>query len=174
MNQQALTMRDRLRIELAVRRVDYALDGRVPMAKRRQIRNELRSNLVEAAKEVGAENAVQQLGDLRALADSYLELYRGRFDFRLGSVWAIVTYAALQVMGIALLIAFHAGVAAAGSHSGTYSFELWPGFGPFAGKASASGNSFEILLLSPAHMLLMLVAFTAGSSYRTVFDRRRT
>ena len=37
-----------------------SLDGRVPMAKRRQIRRELRSNLIEAAQQVGAERAIQQ------------------------------------------------------------------------------------------------------------------
>jgi hypothetical protein len=172
MNQQALSMKDRLRIELAVRRVDYALDGRVPMAKRRQIRSELRSNLIEAAKEVGAENAVRQLGDLRTLSQSYLDLYRGRFDFKVGSYWAVVTYAVIQIMEVALVIAFHAGVATGGANSGTYSFQFWDGFGPFAGSVSGSGSSFVMLLLSPAHVLLMLVAFMIGSSYRTVFARR--
>jgi hypothetical protein len=174
MNEGALTKKDRLRLELAVRTVDWYLDGRVPMALRRQIRTELRSNLIEAAQQVGAESAVRQLGDLKALANSYLELYHGRFDFRAGSVWAVITYAAIEVLGFALFLAFNAGVSAGGSHGGSYSFEIWPGFGPFAGKASPSGNSFEVLLLSPAHLLLMLVAFVIGSSYRTVFARRRT
>ena len=57
MNQEVLTKKDRLRIELAVKRVDWELDGRVPRNRRRQIRNELRSNLIEAANEVGAEKA---------------------------------------------------------------------------------------------------------------------
>jgi hypothetical protein len=172
MNQGALTRKDRLRIEMAVRRVDWTLDGRVPMAKRRQIRHELRSNLIEAARQVGAERAIQQLGDLRALASSYLDLYRGRFDFQAGSVWAVITYAATEALGIVLLIAFHAGVAAGGSHGGSYSFEFWPGSGPFQGTAAANGNGFEVLLLSPAHFLLMLVAFLIGSSYRALFARR--
>jgi hypothetical protein len=174
MNQLALTKKDRLRIELAVRTVDWELDGRVPTARRRQVRNELRSNLIEAAQQVGAENAVRQLGDLKVLAGSYLELYRGRLDFRAGAFWALITYAAIQLLGVALLIAFHAGLAAGGSHGGSYSFEFWPGFGPFAGKASANGNSFQLLLGSPAHLLLVLVAFMIGSSYRSVFARRRT
>jgi hypothetical protein len=173
MNQEALTKKDRLRIELAVRTVDWELDGRVPMSRRRQIRSELRSNLTEAAKEVGPENAVRQLGDLKALAGSYLELYRGRFDFRTGSIWAFITYSAVQLLGVALLIAFHAGVAAGGAHSGTYSFALWSGFGPFAGSVSANGTSFELLLGSPAHVLLVTIAFLFGSSYRTVLTRRR-
>lgn len=173
MNQTALTKKDRLRLELAVRRVDWVLDGRVPMARRRQIRSELRSNLIEAANEVGAENAVRQLGDPHALAASYLELYRGRFDFRTGSVWAIITYAAIEALGFALLIAFHAGVAVGGDHGGSYSFEFWPGFGPFQGSTAANGSGFEALLFSPAHLLLMLVAFALGSSYRTIFARRQ-
>jgi hypothetical protein len=171
MNQGGLRFADRLRIELAVRRVDWALDGRVPMARRRQIRSELRSNLVEAAREVGAERAVKQLGDLRALEQSYLELYRGRFDFRTGSWAAIVTYAAIQVIGIALIIAFHAGVAAGGARGGSYSFEFWSGFGPFAGSVSADGTGFVMLLLSPAHILLMSFAFMVGSSYHTIAAR---
>ena len=172
MNQGALRFADRLRIERAVRRVDWTLDGRVPMARRRQIRSELRSNLTEAAHEVGADRAVEQLGDLRALAGSYLELYRGRFDFQAGSWAAIITYAAIQAVGIALIIAFHAGVAAGGATGGNYSFEFWSGFGPFAGGVSANGSSFVMLMLSPAHVLLMAVAFLIGSSYRTVLARR--
>jgi hypothetical protein len=172
-NQGALTRKDRLRIDLAVRTVDWELWGRVPIARRRQLRNELRSNLSEAAHRVGAERAVRQLGDLKALADSYLELYRGRFDFRAGTFWAFIVYAAIELLGFALLIAFNAGVAAGGSHGGSYSFEFWPGFGPFAGKVSASGNTFQVLLASPAHVLLVWVAFLIGSSYRTVFARRQ-
>ena len=174
MNQVAPTKKDRLRIELAVRTVDWELDGRVPRARRRQIRNELRSNLVEAAERVGAENAVRQLGDLSAMAHSYLELYRGRFDFRAGAFWAFITYMAIELLGLALMIAFNAGVAAGGSHGGSYSFEVWPGFGPFAGKVSANGSTFQVLLASPAHVLLVWVAFMIGSSYRTVFARHRT
>ncbi|HET6310032.1 MAG TPA: hypothetical protein VFH00_03380 [Candidatus Nitrosotalea sp.] len=171
MNQVALSTKDRLRIELAVRTVDWELDGRVPMARRRQIRQELRSNLLEAATQVGAEKAVRQLGDLKALAGSYLELYRGRLDFRAGAIWAFISYVAIQVLGFALFFAFHAGIAAGGSHGGSYSFELWPGFGPFAGEVSASGNSFQVLLGSPAHLLLVMVAFSIGSSYRRVLAR---
>jgi hypothetical protein len=169
---RTLPKKDRLRIELVVRRLDYVLDGRVPMARRRQIRSELRSNLIEAAQQVGAEQAIEQLGDLKALAHSYLELYRGRFDFQAGSWAAVATYAAIQMLAIILLLAFHAGVAAGGAHAGSYSFEFWNGFGPFAGSVSANGSSFVMLMLSPAHVLLMLIAFVIGSSYRTIFARR--
>lgn len=173
MNPQKLRPADRIRIELAVRRVDFELDGRVPMARRRQIRDELRSNLLEAAQQSGARVAIKQLGSLHALASSYLELYRGRLDLQAGSWAAIAVYAAVQFLGIALIIAFHTGVVAGGAHSGTYSFEFWNGFGPFSGSVSANGSRFEMLMLSPAHVLLMIVAFGLGSSFRTVFAPRQ-
>jgi hypothetical protein len=168
-----MNTKDRARIEIAVRRVGWDLDGRVPRARRRQILTELRSNLIEAAEQAGAENAVRQLGDLNVLANSYLELYRGRFDVRAAAFWAFIAYWAIQLLGLALFFAFRAGVVAGGAHGATYSFELWPGFGPFAGKVSASGNTFEVLLGSPAHLLFVMIAFMIGGSYRSMFARRR-
>jgi hypothetical protein len=173
MSQEALTKKDRMRIELAVKKIEWELDGRVPSAKKRQVLNELRSNLSEAAEHVGGEQAVQQLGDLKALANSYLELYRGRFDIRAGTFWAAVAYFAVQLLGMALFLAFRAGVAAGGAHDASYDFGPWPGLGPFAGKVGAGGNTFEVLLGSPAHVLIVMVAFAVGSTYRGVFARRR-
>jgi len=172
MNQEALTKKDRMRIELAVRKIDWELDGRVPRAKKRQVLNELRANLTEAAQQVGPEQAVQQLGDLNTLAKSYLELYRGRFDVRAGAFWAVIAYFAVQLLGLALFLAFRAGVAAGGAHGASYSFELWPGFGPFAGKVGAGGNTFEVLIGSPADVLIVVIAFAIGSTYRRIFARR--
>jgi hypothetical protein len=161
-----------MQIEVAVKKIEWELDGRVPRPRRRQILNELRSNLYEAAQQVGGEQAVRQLGDLKALSDSYLELYRGRFDVRAGAFWAFIVYAAIQLLGLALFFAFRAGVAAGGAHGASYSFELWPGFGPFAGKVGAGGNTFEVLMGSPAHVLFVLIAFMVGSTYRSVLARR--
>jgi hypothetical protein len=177
MNEGALTKQDRMRIELAVRKIDWELDGRMPRARKRQILNELRSNLTEAAQHVGAEQAVHQLGDLKALGNSYLELYRSRFDARAGAFWAFISYAAIQLLGFALFLGFRAGVLAAGAHGASYSFELWSGFGsgfgPFAGKVGADGNTFELLIGSPAHLLIVALAFAIGSTYRGLLTRRR-
>ena len=120
MNEGALTKKERMRIELAVKKINWELDGRVPRARRRQILDELRSNLTEAAQHVGAEQAVRQLGDLKALANSYLELYRSRFDARAGAFWAFIAYAAIQLLGFALFFAFRAGVAAGGAHGARF------------------------------------------------------
>jgi hypothetical protein len=173
MNQEALNKKDRMQIELAVKKIDWELDGRVPRARRRQILNELRSNLMEAAEHVGGEQAVRQLGDLKALANSYLELYRSRFDVRAGTFWAAVVYFAVQLLGLVLFLAFRAGVAAGGAHGASYSVELWPGFGPFSGKVGAGGNSFEVLIGSPAHAVIVALAFAIGSTYRGIRARRR-
>ena len=90
-----LSMKDRARIEATVHQIEQALGGRVPRKKRREIRNELRSNLTEAATNVGAAEAIRQLGDLRTLVDSYAEVYRGRWD-PWTAFWAVViTYAVL-------------------------------------------------------------------------------
>jgi hypothetical protein len=164
-----LSWSDRLRIEWAVRRVDFDLDARVPRARRRQIRNELRSNLTEAAQAVGATEAVRHLGDLHALAMSYLHVYRGRWDFRAGSIAALVTYAAIQVLALAIFIGFSSGVLAGGGHSASYQF--WSSFGPFSG--SASPDAFGIVVFSRAHLALMAVAFVFGSAYRLVLRRAR-
>ena len=174
MKLETLGRKDRLRVEMAVRRVDFRLDGRVPRAKRQQIRGELRSNLLEAARDVGAQEAVRQLGDLDALTKSYLDLYRGRFDFQAGSWTAAATYAAIQVVGIVLIIAFHAGVAAAGGHGANYSIEFWSAWGPYSGSVSGDGTRFMMTIGSPVHALLVLVAFAIGSSYRSVLARRRS
>ena len=158
-----LRLKDRARIELAVHRIDYVLEARVQRAKRREIRDELRSNLTEAAKQVDAEEAIRQLGDLGALAKSYLEVYRGRWDFRAGW-WAVfITYAVIEGLALIVSLAFSAGVIAGGGHPASYA--LWSWFGPFAG--SASSRSFQVTLGSPAHLVLETVAFVIGSTYRT-------
>jgi hypothetical protein len=162
-----LSWKDRLRIEWAVQRVDFMLDARVLRARRRQIRNELRSNLTDAARQVGARAAVRQLGDLHELAASYLDVYRGRFDFRAGSWAAIATYAVLQVLSLAIFFGFSTGVLASAGHAASYSF--WNGFGPFGGSASSHG--FELTILSPAHLVLMALAFAIGSSHRLLLRR---
>jgi Flp pilus assembly protein TadB len=97
-----LNMKDRARIEATVHQIDQALGGRVPRKKRREIRDELRSNLIEAATNVGAAEAIRQLGDLRALVGSYAEVYRGRWDPRT-AFWAVViTYAVLVFLTLVL------------------------------------------------------------------------
>lgn len=161
MKEEKVPMADRLRLEAALLRVDWELDGRIPGKVRRQILHELRANLREAAAVVGMKAAIQQLGDLRALGASYLEVYRGRVDLRRGSTAALVAYVAVQVVAFAVFFAFQGGVLTSGGHGAAYDF--LNGFGPFGGSVGAGGRSFEVALLTPAHVVVMLVAFVIGS-----------
>jgi hypothetical protein len=167
MNQPKLSFGDRLRIELAILRIDWELDGRIPWRVRRRLKNELRSNLIAAAEPNGAKAAVSQLGDLRAFGASYLEIYRGRVDARRGAWAAVITYAAIQILAVAVFLAFQSGIVAAGGHGGSY--ELLPGFGPFQGSVN---HGYEMEILSPAHLVLMLAAFLIGSRAWRVLPRR--
>lgn len=160
MNQTRLGVGDRLRIELALLRVDWVLDGRVPWRVRGQLKGELRANLLAAADSVGTKPAIHQLGNLQDLGASYLGINRGRVDVR-GGVWAaVITYAAIQVLAIAVFFAFQAGLLAGGGRGGGY--QLLPGFGPFAGTVNQGRMVFSFEILSPAHLILMLSAFLIG------------
>jgi hypothetical protein len=161
MKEEKYHMADRLRLEAALFRVDWELDGRIPRRVRRQIKDELRANLGEAARLVGMKTAIQQLGDLRALGASYLEVYRGRFDLRAGWTAAFVAYIAVQVVAFAVFMAFQGGVLSSGGHGAAY--DLLNGFGPFRGSVGTGGTSFEVAILTPAHVVVMLIAFVIGS-----------
>lgn len=162
-----LSVTDRARIEATVHRIDAALGGRVARNRRREIRDELRSNLTEAAGHVGAEEAIRQLGDVSALTKSYIEVYRGRWDFRAGWWAMIVTYAVIGALSLIISFAFSAGVMAGGGHPASYS--LWSWFGPFSGSASA--HEFQVTVGSPAQLVLMALAFLIGSRYRAFLRR---
>lgn len=115
----------RLRIETVVKRLDWRLEGRVPRSRRRQIRRELRANLSAAADEVGTEEAIRRLGDVRDLAAEYLEYETGRLPMRAGFAAALVTVVLLELVGLALLESFRAGFEAGGG-SGPWHYSLWP------------------------------------------------
>jgi hypothetical protein len=152
---------DRLRIEAALLRVDWVLDGRVPWRVRRQLKGELRTNLLEAAGSVGTQVAIRQLGNLQELGVSYLDVHRGRIDVRRGGWAAVITYASIQLLAVAVFLAFNAGLFAGGGRGGGY--EVLPGLGPFAGSVHEGRMAFTFEFLSPAHLALMLIAFVVGS-----------
>lgn len=164
-----LSKKDRMQIELVVHRIDRALGGRIPRRKRREIGEELRSNLSEAARQVGADEAIRQLGDLGALSKTYVDLYRGDWDLRAGWIAMLVTYAVIGALSLVISFAFSAGVTAGGGHAASY--QLWSWFGPFQGSASA--HSFEVTIGSPGQVVLMAFAFLVGSRYRS-FVRHRS
>lgn len=146
-----------MRIERAVQRLDGRLEGRVPWRRRRQIRDDLRANLAIAARDNGAEAAVEQLGDIRDLADAYLEGERGSLNLRRGAIAVIATFTALNLANVLIFVAYRAGFEEAGGEGAwKYSWELIDGLGPFVGSGS-NQKMFDIYFLSPVHLLLMLL-----------------
>ena len=117
---QPPTLKDRLRIERAV----WMLDARIqdlPRKSRIAKRRELRQNLRAAADEVGARQAVRQLGNLRALSMGYLTAEDGdvsrRPSWTAAAAWiAIVDFFMLLLDHVALA-AFRAGIAATAPHA---------------------------------------------------------
>jgi hypothetical protein len=148
-----------LRIEAAIKNVDWQLQGWVPGRRRRQIRDELRANLREAAGDVGYEEAVRRLGGLRELAAEYLEAERRRVNIRAGIFSALVVFEALALLWYCMLASFRAGADAgragmAEASVGPFSFSGDPGLG---------GASYGLDVAWPLWVLLPLLAFVSGS-----------
>jgi hypothetical protein len=117
--------RDRLRIERTVWTLDaYVQD--LPGRSRRAIRREMRANLRAAAEEVGSEQAIRRLGNLRRLAADYLDAEYGdgpRPHWGKAVFWVV----AVEVVILGLLLAGHsafiAGIEAADPRpDGTYNW----------------------------------------------------
>lgn len=144
-----------LKIESLVARVDWTLEGRVPRRRRRQIRDELRASLAAAANELGEEEAIRRLGDLRELTGAYLEAESGRVNVRSGVYAALAVLALLELFGIAMLASFREGVGAAAG-DGSASFSLWP-YSFEAGRGE--GLRAALTIAWPALLGLPLLAF---------------
>jgi hypothetical protein len=114
-----MTTTDRLRIERAVWLLDYRLQD-LPRRSRIAKRRELRENLQAATSDVGAQQALRQLGDLRDLAEDYLSAEYGdrarRPSWTATAVWLAATNLAALVLGYATSAAFAAGARATNPH----------------------------------------------------------
>jgi hypothetical protein len=111
---------DRLRIERATWAIDYRLQD-LPRRTRIAKRRELRTNLRAAAEDVGARQAVRQLGDLRRLAADYLDAEYGevarRPSWTAAAIALLVVDAAMLVLSAVVTSVFRAGVVAADPHA---------------------------------------------------------
>jgi hypothetical protein len=114
-----MTTTDRLRIERAVWLLDYRLQD-LPRRSRIAKRRELRDNLRAATSDVGAPQALRQLGGLRALAEDYLSAEYGdharRPSWTATAVWLAATNLAALVLGYATSAAFAAGAVTTNPH----------------------------------------------------------
>jgi len=178
---EQLTLTDRLRIEWTV----WSLDGRLQNLRRRSRiakRRELRMNLLAAATEIGAQQAVRQLGDQRRLAMEYLAAEYGELARR--PSWTAAAIALIVVDATMLLIdhvartAFPAGIVAADPHaSGTFHWHGLPWlrsdevFTVHDGAATSVGGAWTPLV----YLLMFVAAVGAGRLWRIrPVLRRRT
>ncbi|MCC5949777.1 MAG: hypothetical protein JJT89_15095 [Nitriliruptoraceae bacterium] len=156
-------LRDRLRARWFVWRVDASLDGRMPRRRRREIRRELRANLAASAQDHGMRGAIERLGHPTTLARGYVEGTDQRVRWRTGVLAALGTFTVLYLLTLFFLVAFSLGATeVAGSEvSFSYAYEVAPGWGPLVGAGEQT--SFEVLLLSPFHLILIALAWVLGA-----------
>ena len=168
----ALTWHDRLRLERAVWTSDHLLQD-LPRKSRVAKRRELRDNLISATEDVGAKEAVRQLGDLRQLAAGYLAAEYG--DWQPRPSWtkaagaAIVSYVILYWLHEVGTSAFRAGVLS--DQPGANGRFAWDGI-PYVlddavftftnGAAISVGGAWR----PGAYIAVLLVSILAGRLWR--------
>jgi hypothetical protein len=168
---------DRLRIERAVWAVDawaQSMSGR----SRRALRRELRTNLRASASEVGAAEAIRRLGDLRLLAEGYLDAeYAGgrRPRLRKAVFWTLAVQVVILWSAFVGHAAFVDGVEMVDPRpDGTFGWDGLKvlGIGTEVGYTDGQVRSFG-LSANLWTLLLLLVAFLTGGRYWRALPRRR-
>ncbi|WP_042434235.1 hypothetical protein [Streptacidiphilus anmyonensis] len=175
--QHTVTWLDRLRIERVVWSLDqrlYDLPSRTRVARRREVR----VNLLAAAAEVGAAEAVQRLGDARALAEEYLAAELGdgpRHSWTAALVFLFGTPLLLNFFLSEATNAYQQALTAPGGHAdGAYS---WNGvtwlqnpldFVVHQGQVTHTGGAWSPLV----YVLLLVGAVACGRLWRALPRRR--
>jgi hypothetical protein len=123
---------DKLRIERTVWTLD-ALLADLPRRARRSARCDVRANLRAAAANVGAIQALRDLGSVRRIALDYLDAEYGEHRPRprvfKGVFWAILIELVILSWAVVGHEAFTAGLRAAGQPPGTYSWSAMRALG---------------------------------------------
>lgn len=166
----ALPIADRARITTALWHLDLLMWD-LPRNARRANLAELRANLTAAAAEHGARAAVRQLGDLRRVADDYLEAEYGdhgrRPRWRTGMYWALYLDAVILTAGVIGFMSFLDGVLAAAGPgtSGTYPLPGYMNVFGFTGEVTVDGGEFGGFVFGASLWILVLplLVFLVGS-----------
>lgn len=177
--QHTVTRRDRLRIERLIWFLDQQLYD-LPRKRRIDTRREVRANLLAAAQEVGAKEALRRVGASRKLAESYLtaELGNGpRHSWIAAAYFAALVPLALNFFLSEATNAYSEAVTAADPHAtGTHT---WHGvtwlqntvtFTVDHGTTSNSGGSWTVL----AYVLWIAGTVACGRLWRLLPRYRAT
>jgi hypothetical protein len=164
---------DRLRLDLAVLRYDAWLDlrGGVGRRRRRELREELRANLVDAAAQVGSREAVRRLGPLRTLAAEAVGGTRpvGRPAWTRGLLFAAYAFGAVLVLELLAVVWWIGGADASGAPTVRGSLALFPG-SVVEYSQSADGFALEI---QPGWLILATTALAFVAASRPWLMSRR-
>lgn len=171
-----LDLIERVRTAIYLERVDARLSWRgIGRRRRRRIRRELTANVLDAATHQGSlKAAFEALGDPADLAAAHVDAEgETRFQARGAVAWVLSAFALLQGVGIALDVGFRRGVEAAGVDTAvSYAVEFAAGFGPYTGGYVPGEQVLEFTLLTPAHVVVMLVAALIGGRTWRLLSRR--
>ncbi|MBV9023186.1 MAG: hypothetical protein JO362_05180 [Streptomycetaceae bacterium] len=172
-----VTWLDRLRIEWVIWSLDqrlYDLPHRTRIARRREVR----ANLLAAAAEVGAAEAVRRLGDGRELAEEYLTAEFGegpRHSWIAAMLFLLTTPLVLNFFLSEAANAYQQAISATGAHTeGTFT---WNGvtwlqnsvtFVFHQGQATHAGGAWTPLV----YLLLVAGTVACGRLWRALPRRR--
>jgi hypothetical protein len=119
---------DQLRIGAAVARYDLWLELQgVGRRRRRDLREELRANLSDAAQRVGATEAVAALGSLRAMAGEATPRAGSGPRWSRGVTTAAFTFGAVSLAEMFAVVAWTSGAEASGATRAQGSLPFFPG-----------------------------------------------
>jgi len=173
LQRQRGSLTDRLRINLAVLRYDAWLDlrGGVGSRTRRQLRRELRANLVDASAQVGSRDAVRRLGPIRELAAEAGDATRptARPTWGRGGVVAARVFALVLLLEALALMWWLGGARDAGVPTVRGSLALFPGSAVEYSRL-AGGTAVEF---QPGWLVLAAAAVTFAVASRPWLLARR-
>lgn len=154
---------DRARIESAVKSYDWWLDLRgAPGRRRRELRRELRANLLEAAATTDAKSAVAALGSTRAMAAEAIEPDPKRPRWTAAANAAIFAFAGVILIEVFASLAWMDGAMAADKDARVAgSMTLFPGSSlEYAPQANGFDMTihFGWLCLAAAALVFVAVA----------------
>jgi hypothetical protein len=160
---------DRLRIERAVWRLDWLAQD-LPGRTRRSMRRDLRANLRAAAADVGAAQAIRNLGSLHQVAADYIAAEYGdrgpRPTTMRGIGWAFLTEAIILGIVTVAFIAFYQGVTAAAAQAGTYRFDTLTVLGFEVGVTTFEDDRLQLeLAIYPWLLAYPLAALMLGGRW---------
>lgn len=169
-----LSLWDRMRIENAVQTYDFWLEMRgAGTAEYRPLRRELRANLMEAARERGVDAALDGVGSPRELARAVTPLNPIRARWRVGFLWAVMSFGLIWWTYFFTAIAFLDGVKASGVRGHDVRGGVFPWFGSefFARVDSSGGFSLGGTLGPLLWVIPVVVLLGVAQPWRTL--RRR-